>query len=487
VRRRLLAGASACALVAGAVAGCGGGGDAGGYTVRAIFDSAPFIINGLDVKTSGVKIGTVKSVDLTDDNHAAVTLTITDPGFQDFRKDANCSIRPQALIGERYIECSLTQQRPDGATGPGPLPTIANGEYKGEHLLPVDRTFVAIDSDQVLDVNTASVRERFGIIIRELGTGLAGRGDEIGNALRKGNQSLTLTNQILKQLSDQTDMLKQLESSSDQALASLANERASLSGTIVNGAKVTGTLARRETQVKQSITALNALLTEVKPTADRANDLAEQLTPIADDLNRSSSDIATVLNLLPELSSRGTTAVNSLGPTLSKASDVLNEDTTTALIDRLVKTATAVKASGSVLGLTLGDFRDTGGLDYFLDAIYNLAYATNGRDAGGSYLRGATANLIQCAIPSLVAPNSCGTALASDITLNSAGAAESATSSSSSSGTAARKTATTPKSTTPAPSTPKSTSPSASTPKTTQPSNESVDAKSAELLLGGSQ
>ena len=36
------------------------------------------------------------------------------PGFQDFRSDAECAIRPQSLIGDKFVECTLTQPRPAG-------------------------------------------------------------------------------------------------------------------------------------------------------------------------------------------------------------------------------------------------------------------------------------------------------------------------------------------------------------------------------------
>ena len=35
-------------------------------------------------------------------------LDITKPGFQDFRTDAECTIRPQSLIGEKFVECTPT-------------------------------------------------------------------------------------------------------------------------------------------------------------------------------------------------------------------------------------------------------------------------------------------------------------------------------------------------------------------------------------------
>src|SRR3954449_201714 len=78
----------------------------GGYEVRAIFDNASFITPGEDVKVAGVKVGKVKSLDVTPDKKAAMVLDITDAGFSPFHQDGHCSIRPQSLIGERYVECT---------------------------------------------------------------------------------------------------------------------------------------------------------------------------------------------------------------------------------------------------------------------------------------------------------------------------------------------------------------------------------------------
>ena len=49
--------------------------DKQGYEVRAIFDNAGFVIPGEDVKIAGVKVGKVKSLDVTEDFKAAVVLT----------------------------------------------------------------------------------------------------------------------------------------------------------------------------------------------------------------------------------------------------------------------------------------------------------------------------------------------------------------------------------------------------------------------------
>lgn len=490
--RRLTAAGSACAVLALAAGGCGGGDSASSvYTVRAIFDSAGFVIPGLDVKIAGVKVGKVTAVDLTDDNHAAVTFTILNKGFQDLRKDAFCTIRPQALIGERYVECELTQARPDGATAPAALPKIARGPYQDEHLLPVEQTAVPVDADQVLSTSDASSRDRFGIIIRELGAGLSGRGDELGSTLRKTNEGLRVTNDFLKKLSDQKAMLVELAETSDRTLASLAAERSSITGAVENGATVSTRLASRRTELKASIASLNTLLAEVPASADRVTELTSELAPIAKDLNRSADDAATIINSLPELSDRATTAFTALSPTLNKGREVLT--TNDAFFDRLVKTSGAVKASVSVLGLTLGDFRSAGGLDYFMDAIYGLAYATNGRDASGSYLRAAAINYLTCALKVNLVNTGNGTCA------NTLSAEAGRTAAASANG--ARVTATDAvKSTTPdaagattpvagqrsgaAATTPKSTTPTATSPSGTTPQTD-LDRTAAQLLLGG--
>jgi len=94
--------AAATVLVLGTGASNGGG----NYLVRAIFDNAVSVIPGEDVKIAGVKVGKIQSLDVTPAQKAAIVLRIDDPAFTDFREDAECTIRPQSLIGEKFVECT---------------------------------------------------------------------------------------------------------------------------------------------------------------------------------------------------------------------------------------------------------------------------------------------------------------------------------------------------------------------------------------------
>ena len=122
------------ALVAVVLLAISAGGSNGGYTVRAIFDDAGNIIPGENVKIASVKVGTVKAVEPTPQAKAAVVMSIGNPGFQDFRRDASCTIRLQGLIGEKYVDCIPTQPRVEGTPLPPPLKKIPSGhEGAGEY------------------------------------------------------------------------------------------------------------------------------------------------------------------------------------------------------------------------------------------------------------------------------------------------------------------------------------------------------------------
>ena len=161
------------ALVAGAVFAVGAAAPGGGsnYQVRAIFDDVASAVPGEDVKIAGAKVGKIDSMDVTPQKKAAVVLTITDDGFTPFRKDAHCTIRPQSLIGEKYVECD------PGRPSSPELRTIPDGfPGQGQHLLPVARPSSPIDIDLIGDINRLPYRQRFAILINEFGTALAGRG-----------------------------------------------------------------------------------------------------------------------------------------------------------------------------------------------------------------------------------------------------------------------------------------------------------------------
>src|SRR5690348_5681872 len=168
----------ACSVALLLATGASNGGSSG-YKVTAIFNNAFSVIPGEDLKIAGVKVGKIESLDVTKDQKAAVVVRVDQAGFGDWRTDATCTIRPQSLIGEKFVECTPTQPRPVGTQPPPLLPEAKSGPYKGTHVLPSTQTSRPIDIDLINNIMRLPYRERLSIIINELGTGLAGRGEDL--------------------------------------------------------------------------------------------------------------------------------------------------------------------------------------------------------------------------------------------------------------------------------------------------------------------
>src|SRR4051795_2485219 len=115
-----------------------------GYQVRAIFDNAAYAVPGEEVRVAGQKVGQIDSLDVAYQRKAAVTFSIDTAGFSPFHKDAHCTIRPQSLIGEKYVECT------PGSTSQPVLDVVPKGQPgAGKHLLPLAQTSSPVDIDLI--------------------------------------------------------------------------------------------------------------------------------------------------------------------------------------------------------------------------------------------------------------------------------------------------------------------------------------------------
>jgi ABC-type transporter Mla subunit MlaD len=396
MRARLIAvsvAVAAAALVL-VVFGTGAGDDhKGDYKVRAIFNNAFTVIPGEDVKISGVKVGKIQSLDVTPDNKAAVVLDITEPGFKDFRKDATCTIRPQSLIGERFVECTPTQPRADGDREAPSLDKIRKGAGKGEYLLPSTNTIKPVDIDLVGNIMRLPYRQRLSIIINELGTGLAGNGAALNSAIRQADPALQETDKVLAILADQNRTLAQLAKNGDTVLAPLARDKQKVADFIDKANTTAVASAERRSDIEASLQKFPALLQQLKPTMQQLGDLADQMTPVLTDLGANATDINTFIRQLGPFSQAGIPALRSLGDTsVTGRQALLAAKPITQDLATFSKTAKPLTEN---LDSLLTSLRTTGGIERFMDFLYYQAAATNGYDTLGHYLR-AVFVLTQC-------------------------------------------------------------------------------------------
>jgi len=385
VRRLLAIGTVLAAAAALPVFAVGAGDDGGAYRVRAIFMNAFSVIPGEDVKIAGVKVGQIESLDVTPDKKAAVVLRIDEPGFDDFREDAECSIRPQSLIGEKFVECSPTQPRPENAQAPAPLKRIEQGEGKGQYLLPVEQTNRPVDIDLLNNVLRLPYRQRLAIIINELGTGLAGRGQDLRQAIRNANPALKETDKVLEILGEQNRVLADLARDSDEIMRPLARDRGRVASFVDTAGEVAEASAEKDRALEQNIAKLPAFLRELKPTMTRLGALSDEMTPVLADLGDAAPDISRfILNLGP-FSKAGIPAFETLGDAADVGRDALVKSK--PIVEDLGRLGREGKPLANDLEALLTSLKTSGGIERFMDYIFYQMAAINGYDSLGHYLR----------------------------------------------------------------------------------------------------
>ncbi len=319
-------------VVALALFGSAAGGEEGTYEVRAIFDNGGFLVVDEEVRIAGAKVGRISEVEVTgadeavnadgspEPGKAVVVLQIDDPAFQDFREDASCFIRPQSLLGEKFVECRLTEPRAAGTEPPPELEEIPEGEPgAGQHLLPLDNNGKAVDVDLINNIMREPYPDRFRLILNDLGASLAARGDDLDAVIRRANPALKRTDQVLAILRKQNKGLERLARDGDEVLQPLAAKREHI-GNFINEAAVTASAtAERRADLEAQFQKLPGFLRELRATMIELNDFNLASTPVLSDLSDAAPDLTRINTALGPFADAGTVSFKSLGKAAEEA------------------------------------------------------------------------------------------------------------------------------------------------------------------------
>jgi ABC-type transporter Mla subunit MlaD len=399
MRRALIIGGIVAAIVV-VVLLVGGTGSGNDYLVRAVFDNGSFVVSGEDVRVAGANVGSVQSVGVTLPDETAseqggphavpgkavVVLDVTDPGFQDFRRDASCIIRPQSLIGERYVDCRPTLPRAPGSPVPPPLAEVPSGQPgAGEHLLPLENNGKAVDVDLVNDVWRLPYTQRFRIILNELGAGLASRGKDLEDVIRRADPALRDTDRLLAILANQKDQLAQLAQDSETIMRPWARERAHVAGFFDSAGFSAQATAEKSPQLQASLQKFPIFLRQFRLTMRSLQGFSDQALPVTLALGKAAPSLTDATQHLPAFYSASTVSLRSLGQA-GQASGQKFRDA-----DPVVLQARALAQSGARpltnFNRFLGTTQKTGGFENLMALIYNTTGQVNGFDKYGHFLR----------------------------------------------------------------------------------------------------
>jgi phospholipid/cholesterol/gamma-HCH transport system substrate-binding protein len=241
------------------------------YTVHAQFVSASQVVKGNEVKVSGVTVGSVEDVELTDDGQADVTLAISGDGYHPLRRGTRAIIRQASLSGvaNRYVDLQL---------GGGDQPAIDEGG-----TLPTTSTEAAVDLDQIFDTFDPKTRAGVSSSVRFLRDFQAGSEDEANAALRYLNPALTASSRLLQEVNRDTPDLQRFVDETAKLVTDVSARDGALAGLVRNLATTTSALTSNGEALGESVGLLPNVLRKANSTFVDLRGSLDDLTPLVDD------------------------------------------------------------------------------------------------------------------------------------------------------------------------------------------------------------
>jgi ABC-type transporter Mla subunit MlaD len=238
-----------------------------GKTYKIEFDNAFGLVEGGDLKIGGVVAGKTESftLDRKPPYRVIVTTQVTKPGFDNLHTDAHCAVRQQSLIGEYFVDCDVGKAReelPDGGR------------------VPVRQTSSTVPLDLIQGVMRRPYRERFRLILAELGTGLAGRPDDLAQVLHRASPGLRETSKVLQILGRQNQVIKNFITNSDIVIKELAAKKTDVAAWVKSAGRTAAISATRQAALREQWKQFPRFLSELKPTMAQLSALADEQTPL---------------------------------------------------------------------------------------------------------------------------------------------------------------------------------------------------------------
>lgn len=348
MKRALAALLVTVALVA-ALVGFGGSGGGGDYRVAAVFDNAANLIPGQNVEIAGAVVGQVSSLSLTPDHRALVKMDVK-TGFAPFRANASCEIKPQSLIGEKFIECD-----------PGSPDARELAARDGVPTVPLARTHAPVDIDLVFAALRQPYVQRLTLITNELGTGVAGRPHDLQLAIKRAAPALQQFDRVLRIVNQDRGLLGQLIDRTDAVLAQVAPRSRDVTRFVDHASRAASDVAERRASLAVALDRLPPLLDRLTPSARSLAGVARDARPVVHELRQATPQLRALFGDLAPLTSAGRPALRAL----ASASDEGRRAVKVALpVAAKLRAATAlIPHVAQVVADVTGSLRATGGVE----------------------------------------------------------------------------------------------------------------------------
>jgi phospholipid/cholesterol/gamma-HCH transport system substrate-binding protein len=250
----------------------------GGTEYTLLFENSGQLVPDNDVQVGGRRVGSVRSIELTDDNQAAVKVRVEEP-FAPLREGTQATIRLTSLSGiaNRYI-----------ALAPGPE---GADELSDGATLTTASTTPVVDLDQLFNTLDDKTRGDLQDVVKGFAAQYAGKGAEAGEAAKYFNPLLSTSRRLVGEVTEDEDSLTRFLVDSSRLVTALSERRDDLADLVGNTnatARAIGSenvaLARALGLLPTTLRRANTTFVNLRATLDDLDVLVAESKPATKDL-----------------------------------------------------------------------------------------------------------------------------------------------------------------------------------------------------------
>jgi phospholipid/cholesterol/gamma-HCH transport system substrate-binding protein len=254
----------------------------GGHRYALVFQNASQLVPDNQVLIGGRPVGSVESIELTEDNLARVEISVD----QELHEGSTAIVRATSLAGvaNHYVSIS---------PGPNSNPALDDGAALG-----LDQTTAPVDLDQFLNAFPRSVRRGLGEFFRGWSVAYAGRGEDANEAYKYFGPALNRTNAFVGELTADQRLLERFVVSSSKLATAIAERGENLSSALGNADTAFSAIASQNEAFSQTIRRLPPVFRQSNTTFVNLRAALDDLDPLVETAKPATKELAPFLREL---------------------------------------------------------------------------------------------------------------------------------------------------------------------------------------------
>jgi phospholipid/cholesterol/gamma-HCH transport system substrate-binding protein len=307
--------------------------DGGGTEYTLIFQSAGQLVTDDDVQVGGRRVGSVREIELTEDNQAAVRVVVEEP-YAPLREGTQAVIRLTSLSGiaNRYIALTPApgdaEELPDGAT------------------ITTESTTDVVDLDQIFNTLDERTRGDLADVIKGFATQYEGKGEEAGQSVKYFSPLLSSSRRLVQQVTEDEAALTEFLVNSSRAVTTIAERRDDLADLVTNANATADAIGSENVALARALGLLPTTLRRANTTFVNLRATLDDLEVLVDVSKPATKDLAPFLRELRPLLAAARPTIRDLRLAVRRAGPDNDLVEATRLMPSLQRAATPAFRSG---------------------------------------------------------------------------------------------------------------------------------------------